>query len=177
MIEKIKYILDLNKFNLNRIFVHLGEHGIIFTPTNQKFRDIFSCKIKTGNMILIISTNYIHQHEADNPNNPTLGSYVMCCILIPRPPHLLLTFSSTNQNCLLGIQYIKPGWGVNKTTTHTRKFSAYIKDNMYQKMDPIKKSDGNTVGPSNQRNVNLTRAYIIDGSPDAYLPEANPVQS
>ena len=53
-----------------------------------------------------------------------------------------------------------------------------MKDNMYQKMDPIKKLNGITAGPNIQHNVNLlTHAYIINNSADAYLPKKYPVQS
>ena len=75
MTENIRDILDLNKFNLNEIFDCLGEYNIIFTLTHQEFMDIFSCKTTTGDIILIVSTNGIHQHEAGNLENPELGYY------------------------------------------------------------------------------------------------------
>ena len=154
MIEKIKYILDSNKFNLNKIFALLSEHGITFTQTIQKFKDIFSYNTTTEDIILIVSTNYIHKHEANNPDNPTPGSYIMCSILIPRPPYLLLTFSSTNQNCWLGTQCNKHDWGVNKKTKHHKTLLVYMKDNMYQKIDPIK--NGMTIQLAQASNIKLT---------------------
>ena len=85
-IEKIKNISNLNKFNLNNIFDFFEAYGVTFTWTNQDFEDIFSCNTTTRDMILIVSTNYVHKHEAHLPDNPTRGCYIMLIILIPKHP-------------------------------------------------------------------------------------------
>ena len=46
-----------------------------------------------------------------------------------------------------------------------------MKDNMYQKVDPIKKPDGRPASLSVKRNAYLTCAYTINNSADAYLPK------
>ena len=101
MIKNISNILDPDNFNLNKILTRLGEHNITFTQTNQTFEDICSCQTTTGDTILIVLTNGLHKHKIDNPDNPDKGIYVICRILIPQSPYVLLTFSSTNQNCWL----------------------------------------------------------------------------
>ena len=44
-------------------------------------------------------------------------------------------------------------------------------------MDPINKPDGSPASASVKRIAELTRAYTIVNSADAYLPDKNPEQS
>ena len=125
-------------------------------------------------MILIVSTHGLHDHEADKVGNPKKGMNVMCSIIIPRPPHLVLTFSSTNQNCWLGKKCIQQDWGTENNKP--KDFFTYMKDNMYQKMDPIDKPDDSPASSSVKRAAKLTSAYTIVNSADAYLPDKNPEQ-
>ena len=45
-----------------------------------------------------------------------------------------------------------------------------MKDNMYQKMDPIKNKYGKLVGPSIKQKLNVTFKFTIKDSAKAYLP-------
>ena len=49
-----------------------------------------------------------------------------------------------------------------------------MKDNMYQKMDPIDKPDDSQASPSVRRAAKLIAKYTIVNSADAYLPHKNP---
>ena len=126
-------------------------------------------------MILVVSTHGLHDHENGNVGNPQKGWYFMCSIIIARPPYLVLPFSSTNKNCWLGKMCIQKDWG--KKNKKPKNFLTYMSDSMYQKMDPIRKPDGSLASESVKRIAKLTRAYTIDNSADAYLPDKNPVQS
>ena len=105
MIKEIKNILNPDKFAIEPILSKLREHNITFTEiteAEQSFEDIFSGRTKTGDMILVVSAHSLHDHEKDKDENPEKDWYFMCSIVIPRPPHLVLPFSSTNENCWLG---------------------------------------------------------------------------
>ena len=52
-----------------------------------------------------------------------------------------------------------------------------MKDNMYQKMDPIKKADESLANASVKRHALLNCAYTINNSANAYLPDKYPEQS
>ena len=101
-LKSIKNISNPNKFNFQRNLDRLKDHDITFTKSKQTFEDIFSGQTTTGDVILIVSKHRLHNHEDGIVGNPKKGLYVMCSIVIPRPPHLVLTFSSTNQNCWMG---------------------------------------------------------------------------
>ena len=74
----------------------------------------------------------------------------------------------------LGKKCIQQDWGMKNNKP--KDFFAYMNNNMYQKMDPIKKLDDSPASASVLRNAKLTCAYTIDNSADAYLPDKNPVQ-
>ena len=65
-------------------------------------------------------------------------------------------------------------WGKKKNKP--KDFLAYMNDNMYQKMDPIRKPDESPASASVKRNARLISAYTIGNSANAYLPDKNPVQ-
>ena len=69
---------------------------------------------------------------------------------------------------------IQKDWG--KKNKKPKDFLAYMNDSMYQKMDPIKKTDKSLASASVKRNAKLISAYIINNSANAYLPDKNPVQ-
>ena len=91
----IKHISNPNKFNFQEILDRLREHDITFTKTEQPFENIFSGQTTTDDMILVVSTHGLHDHEDGKVGNPDQGWYFMCSIVIPRPPYLTLLFSST----------------------------------------------------------------------------------
>ena len=70
---------------------------------------------------------------------------------------------------------IQKDWG--KENNKPKDFLAYMNDSMYQKMDPIKKTDKSLASASVKRNAKLIYAYTIDNSADAYSPDKNPAQS
>ena len=173
-LKSIKNILNPDKFNFQEILDRLRDHNITFTKTKQTFGDIFSGQTATGDMLLIVSSHGLNDHKDGNVGNPKKDVYVMCSIVIPQPPYLVLTFSSANRNCWLEKKCIQQDWGMENNKP--KDFFAYMRDNMYQKMDPIKKMAGSPAKASVKRNAHLTRAYIIDNFADAYLPNKNPIQ-
>ena len=131
LIENIKNISNPNKFNFHAILDKLCEHDITFTETKQAFEDIFSGQTKTGDMILVVSSHYLHSHEEGKNRTPKKGMYFMCSIVSPRPPYLVLPFLSTNKNCWLGKMCTQKDWG--KKNNKPKDFLAYMNDSMYQK--------------------------------------------
>ena len=67
----------------------------------------------------------------------------------------------------MGKNCVQQKWG-------KKDFLTYMKDNMYQKMDPINKSDDSPASSSVKRAAKLTSAYTIVNSADAYSPDKNP---
>ena len=124
-------------------------------------------------MILIITTNEVNQtHEGQLVNNPPRNKYAMFSIIIPRKPHLLLPFNSTNTNLWLGTRIINRDWGTIKGTNIRKTCKKYMSDNMYQKMDPIKDIYDQLVSPSIQRKLNVIFKFTIKDSAKTYLPAA-----
>ena len=129
LIETIKNISNPDKFNFPKILDKLREHDINFTETNETFENIFSGQTPTGDMILVVSTHCLHDHKEGKDGNPKKGVYFMFSIVIPRPPYLVLPFSSTNKNCWLSKKCIQQKWG--RENNKPKPFLTYTKDNMY----------------------------------------------
>ena len=169
-IETIPFISDLENFSLPFILDWLENTGIILVNSELEFDELFSCGAKSKDLILLITANEVHQtHEGHLENNPPQNTYIMFSIIIPDEPHIMLLFNSTNTNLWLGKNILKRDWGTKKDSATRNSCKHYMSENLYQKMDPIKKKyTKELAGNSVKRKLKVLFQYTIKNSAKTY---------
>ena len=165
--------MDLKKFGLNPVFEWFTSIGIKIEKLNLDFEGLFRHDTKSPkDMILVVSMNDVHKHENHLEDNPAKGRYAQLSIIIPSKSHIMLTFNSNSTNLWFGTRIHERKWGTEKGSKVNETYKGYMAKHLYQKMDPIKKANGQLARQNIPRKSNVTLAYIIKESAQKYQPAA-----